>query len=59
MLRIVPSGKGRCSKHLSNQSTGKAMLVQILRAGIQGQGLGQRKDMAVVGMEGTLNPWLG
>lgn len=32
--------------------------MQVLRAGVQGKSLGQRKDMAVVGMEGPCIPGL-
>lgn len=43
---------------MSNQFVhGRRQVVQVLRAGVQGQGLGQRKDMAMVGMEESLNPW--
>lgn len=36
----------------------EAKLGQVLWAGVQGQGLGQRKGVAVDSREGTLNPWL-
>lgn len=37
----------------------EAKLGQVLWAGVQGQGLGHRKGVAVDSREGTLNPWLG
>lgn len=44
---------------MSNQfGAGEAKSVQVLRAGVQGKSLGQRKDMAVVGMEGPCIPGL-